>query len=484
MGFGVLRAIMDLFRGYFFGTGELNIPAARERVIREISSIMTDNVSSGVAAAGLGALLATRYGKLSNTFASFDSVELVRDLAQKSSDPKTFVQKLAQSINPKKAAQLEKPLQAVISGKLASGQAAESIAKTLGQKQFDVTLDKTRFVLPELLDDVGELVKGIGEKAAGKNWQQTALTETSRILKIKKLKLTCLAVGAVSTVAVPFINRWMTQRIDKIDYYPGEIGLKGPALNTPARNAGLQLSTTPIAFGNTATRTADSPFAQFKTARQTLTPANTAPQDKRGKREKLFPYVSRELKEGNITPLLLTLAPLPFAFGLFNTTARRFVNPFKKGFTRYLRNAYDFGKGFPFTTQQQMASLFALLISSRLAGSRSKNEFRERLVDSGLGWAVWILGTPILKKGVAALLEKRTGSQLLKTVGKQQVVKNRSEIERLMTGALKQKTLKQFIWLGAGSTIVSMITLGIIEPLIGILLTKKSAENAAAKLNA
>ncbi|MEB3029894.1 hypothetical protein VJI72_08895, partial [Parvimonas micra] len=74
----------------------------------------------------------------------------------------------------------------------------------------------------------------------------------------------------------------------------------------------------------------------------------------------------------------------------------------------------DFSKKLPFTGTQQMAAGFAVLITARLLGSRSDNEFRERLIDSFAGWGLWIFGTPLLKKGIAWLSDRSGKTQLLK----------------------------------------------------------------------
>src|SRR5437660_429996 len=54
-GFGVLRTTLDLFREYFYkhtegGKRGLNIPAARERIIREMGCIFTANFLGGILA--------------------------------------------------------------------------------------------------------------------------------------------------------------------------------------------------------------------------------------------------------------------------------------------------------------------------------------------------------------------------------------------------------------------------------------------------
>ena len=170
------------------------------------------------------------------------------------------------------------------------------------------------------------------------------------------------------------------------------------------------------------------------------------------------------------------LAPLGLAVGLFDTVTRRWNNPFRPGFAKKLRDLYDFGKGFPFTTQQQMASLFAALISARLLISRSDNEYRERLVDSGLGWAFWILGTPIIKRLAARWLDRAHGTHLIKSVDGRLELRTRAEIDRLLrhsvSSAAYRNTLQKHIWLGAVSNLVTLVLLGVVEPLIAIQWTK------------
>src|SRR5262249_50648058 len=63
IGFGVLRTTIDLFREYFYkktenGRRKLNIPAARERIIRETGCIFVANF--------LGGLLAYAGGEAAN----------------------------------------------------------------------------------------------------------------------------------------------------------------------------------------------------------------------------------------------------------------------------------------------------------------------------------------------------------------------------------------------------------------------------------
>ena len=486
VGFGFLRTGMDLFRNAIFGTTGLNFVAARERLFREGASIFTDNIVSGLAAYGIGAVADRKLGAFSNGFTDYPTMELFRDAAQNSPGEQAFIKALAARIRPGDA-QLQGQLRQGLTelwrnpamAASEKGQLAERLGKSLKQEGFDLTIGKEAFKLDALLDDLSlfsKQMRKLGQQesgnlagTAGQKWQAVANGTLKNTLRIKNWKLACVGIGLASTFAVPFINRWMTRRIDGIETYPGELGLRQ---NKPVAPAALR----PAFKGGAQSAVSRPGFAQFQAARAI---ASQSPTPAANPFAQACPYVNQSWQDGNKWPLLLAMLPLPFAAGLFDTVSRRFVNPFKKGFGKYLRNSFDFAKGAPFTTQPQMASMFALLITARLLCSRSGNEFRERLVDSGMGWVLWILGTPLIKKGIASVLDRRTGSQLLKSVNGKQVLRSRGEIQRFLTGAVRETTLKKSIWLGAGATVASMILLGIVEPLIGILWTKRNAERAA-----
>jgi hypothetical protein len=250
---------------------------------------------------------------------------------------------------------------------------------------------------------------------------------------------------------VPFVISAATRKYWGINYYPGEIGLRKH----------------PATAGN-------QPDAQKSFV------------------ERHFPYIAQTLKNGNPVPFVLSLLPLPFAMGVFNTVGRYWLKPWEAGFGKKLLRTFDFQKAKPFTAQQQMASVFALLITSRLWNSRSDNEFRERMVDSFLGWGLWILGTPLIKKGVAWASDRWGRTALLNEKG---ALRSREEIKHLLTSEtmvngktlgqqLLDKTYHRNIALGIGSTIATMLLLGIVEPWIGIRWTqvdekKKQAVEAA-----
>ncbi|MBK8190397.1 MAG: hypothetical protein IPK79_08100 [Vampirovibrionales bacterium] len=475
VGFGLLRTGFDLFRGAFFGQPEaINIPAARERLIREAGSIFTDNIVSGLAAFGLGWWLDRRHNAISNRFMSFGSLEFMRDLIRDHPDVESASRAMARLIagdQPDKAGAIADWLHPAPKHPAAMGasaeQAAEAIARTLGQREFDVSLNGRAFRLEDLVDDWRALNRHPSVAAAGaaKEWREAAEGLIARTLRNKRFKLGALGKGFALTIALTGFNNWLTRRVDHISYYPGEIGLVKTSTSQNGTSGHLR----------------QGPFAVFAHQRALLQQAEA-----RRSQQSWMPYVSSQWRHGQGTPLALALTPLALAVGLFDTVKRRWINPFKPGFLRTLRDLYDFGKGFPFTTQQQMASMFAALISARLLVSRSDNEYRERLVDSGLGWAFWILGTPVIKRFAAQWLDRRYGSHLLKRVGgpgeKRLELRTRAEIDLLVkpvvSSAVYRRTLQQHIWLGAASNLATLALLGILEPLLAIEWTKSRGASA------
>jgi hypothetical protein len=451
VGFGGLRTFMDLMRNRIYGGKQWDFASARERLMREALSVLTDNVASGVLAFGMGQVLDKTLGGFSNRFVSFPTVELFQQLSQHSPSPQAFVDKLARQLThqqPDKAAQASQLLQQHFARP--SDQTPRLVAQLLGQTHFDVTLpDKPVFKLPELLQDAEMFLRHV-KAQPGNQWQPQAQKALKRTLLSKHLKLTSLSAGFLLTFAVPYWIRAVTRKLDKQDTYPGERGIVQPRFSA---NGPANLS-------------AHRVFSTFAAANTSLTQHPTP-----NRQEQWFPYLTRSFNQGNPMPLLLSALPLLFTFGLFDTVKGRFRNPLAPGFARYLRNAYDFGKGFPFTTQQQMASMYAFLIASRLSSSRSGNEYRERMVDSFLGWSLWILGTPAIKRAVSRLIDRTQGTQLVKPDGS---LRARQEIEHLIKDG--GKTLSKHVWIGALSTLATIGLLGIVEPYLAILWTKRNVQ--------
>src|SRR5205814_804594 len=76
VGFGLLRTVMDLHRSKEYGDDSWNLPAAGERLFRETTSILTDNMLGGLVAAALGLAFDGRRRAFSNSFINYPTLEL------------------------------------------------------------------------------------------------------------------------------------------------------------------------------------------------------------------------------------------------------------------------------------------------------------------------------------------------------------------------------------------------------------------------
>jgi hypothetical protein len=481
VGFGVMRSAINLLRGVIYGTGGLAIPAALERLGSEAGSLFTDNILPGLVALGIGKHLDAKKGGYSNGWTDFKTIELFQEVARRSPGERAFLENLAEKLagepDPARKQACLKALKTVWKqpgpAKGAKNEfytrTAAQIAQDLGMESFDRKIGGHCFRLDNLLEDVGLLrdrMAEIPDAQVDSGWQRVVEGTLHKTRKIKNMKLLpAIAIGMAATYSFPPLLAWVSKQFFGMKYYPGDIGLKGqipsekPAQPTPI----------PAIFANNQV---------FRNLHEKQV-AQPEPKNLR--------YVREQLSQGKIGPLLLALSPLPFALGLFDTVRLKWRNPFKFGaFLRNLQQDYDFSKAKPFTTQPQMASMFALLITSRLMTARSDNEFRERLVDSGLGWVVWILATPFFKKHIASHFDKTRETMLLKEVAGRKLLRTRAEIEHLLpvrAGAeVARKTLAHHIWINAGSTVLTMILLGIIEPVLGILWSRHNSRKKEASM--
>lgn len=465
VGFGVLRTGMDLHRNKMYGDNSWNVPAAAERFFREISSILTDSVLGGVVAWGMGKAVFDRKNKaFSNEFIQYPSLELFQDIvnsgalksaktadeakgafskalaervvgdqASAKSDKLADIIKEAWSVDKPKQTDWEKgtswlranPNAGTFNGK------GKAFIKALDNKATDFdwkfntrgTGKPETFAVNELLDDVNRFGRSMGnawENKVANNWHDLAEKGLKRTLTAKNWAIPiALATGMGATFAMPFLSNFLTKKVYGIDYFPGETGLKK---NQPEQ---AKASDTNKSF-----------------------------------MERNFPYVSKATKDGNPLPLGIALLPLVAAAGIF-TANRSVMNPFAKGALNKFRKAFDFTKAAPFTSPQQMASMFALLITSRLLCSRSDNEYQERMLDSFAGWMFWILGTPLMKTAASKL----SGQEGLFKAGGG--LKSREAVEYF-----SKKALPANVRIGIGSTLATMGILGIGAPLAGIKLTQ------------
>jgi hypothetical protein len=450
VGFGLLRTGLDLRRNKMYGDDSLNVPAAAERFAREILSILTDCVLGGMVALGVGKAFDRKNQAFSSQFIQYPSLELFKDIASsqavldcpdkaqtafKEALAKRFLADAQQPI----PANITNAINAVWNQKLARdviNDKAKALVSTLNSKAEDFTVDvtvnrktskKASFAVNDLLDDVGRFSRAMGkawEKNASKNtitWQAMAEKAIGRTIIAKNWMIPIgLAAGMSATFISPFLLNGLTKKVFGIDYFPGETSLRKNQPNQALSN----------------------------------------PPAKKGFWEKHFPYVSEALKNGNPLPLGLALAPLLAAVGAFDTYKRRFINPIQGLREGTLKKLFDFSKKAPFTSQQQMAAMFALLITSRLLSSRSDNEYKERVLDSGVGWLAWIIGTPLLKQGISKL----AASELLTKEG---TLKSREAVE-----AFSRQALAKNVWVGIGSTLGTIGILGLGAPWAGIKLTQ------------
>jgi hypothetical protein len=480
MGFAFLRTGLDLMRGYINGSGGLNIPAGSERLVREGASIATDNILSGITAQWIGNRFFDKKGKgFSNGFSSYPVLELFQNLLDKRGihSESHFVDALAEHFAPSNDV-FRQGLQAAWQHDLSSmtkaqksetlAQQAKILAQQLKQTHFDL---EEGVQLPDLLDDLHLLKVHLIQKPSTllqkTKWRATAREAIQQTLRAKNWKLGAIALGLGTTALVPMMNVGLTKALFNINFYPGEIGLRDPQ----------QLSD-------------ESPPPIFRA---------------KSFASRYFPYITKQNEQGNALPLTFALLPLVFAFGLFDIAQRRWINVFAKNGFKALRNAFDFQKGWPYTSPQQMASMFALLISSRLLCARSDNEYRERMVDSFAGWGVWIFGTPLLKVALGRLLDKGLMPGVRETCLRQgKRLRTTTELDLLQTLWLQnEKSGKPFllegktitkemlhssrkagVWLSAFSMATTIIGLGVIEPLIGILWTKSREQNKQAQRKA
>lgn len=466
IGFGLLRTYIDLYRQRIMGKGstdehghqELNIPAARERLLRESLSILTDNVSGGVFAFTM-AMLANQAGSknLSQHFVSDKSLSLFKDIVASLpqdtlKNPKAFESSFLKQL----AVELELPEKSLIDAYKAwpekkfikdfDGQLAHLIKENKSNAESFNLQSKTKKInvtVHDVLDDSHSLIQRLNQdnvKHSSHSLNEKAKAILERSQRLNKLQYLGIVFALALTFGVPFAIQAMTRKLDGFANYPGDKGIH-PMVST--------------------NQTKDkSWFGQH------------------------FPYMSDAIHQHKATALLPVI-PLLFAFGLFDTQAlsrfafkEAFNAPWKKEFIPRLKEMYQFGKGFPFTTQQQMASCFAFLIFSRMMTARSDVEFRERSVDSLLGWSTWILGTPLLKRGISKVIEKQASN--IKLFNSAKGLRGYEEIKHFPlkgeTPLMAQKAMNTSRLINFASMLFSIATLGILEPVAAIKWTAHRAD--------
>lgn len=436
-----LRTAMDLFRPFFFKNPdthkrELNIPAARERVLMESLGALPDAVGIVAMLAGLAFDWGGR--GFSRSFASVETLDFFQNLAKeaKVTSEETFIESVAKQLdttNWQKVAEWLK--QGVRDPKQHADEAAIRIAKHLKQEHFDVKLLDNYFALPQLMKDISKLFETVGRKAYQGVWHEQAIQVIKRSVQSNWFRIPAgTAIGLALNIAAPhFIHRF-TAKHDNISDFPGEMGLR-----------------------------------KMKTEAQ-------ADQKPKTFLQKMFPYASQSFKKGNILPLLVSLIPLPLILGLVNPekiptagwkAARNKLGP---GYLKRLGSILQYSNHFPYSGAGQMAILYSVVLGGRMMTARNAVEFRERVIDGFLAWITWILATPLLNKKIAQHWDRTAGTQLTKNVGGEVLLKTRGEIEQLIKSP--GKTLNKFVWIKPISIVSTILLLGVVEPYLSIRLTE------------
>jgi hypothetical protein len=165
---------------------------------------------------------------------------------------------------------------------------------------------------------------------------------------------------------------------------------------TNASYASSQVPTFQTRFGQTPQASKEAPVQ----ASNTPTPKTHV---------KWFPYIRESLKQGNLTPALVSAG----FFGFLGAVAGRHFVTQKAGrlgldFAKGMKEFLSFERTFPFTTLRQMEFTYGALCGIRLMESRNDADFRETLLrDNLLGFPTLTWGTQWLRQGLSRLANKQ-----------------------------------------------------------------------------
>lgn len=375
-------------------------------------------------------------GDLAQWLASSKSDNLNKQLAQKS-----------------KALAMWQPLQnALHTEENITNRTAKKIVQALAphQTHFDITRTlpthkyKHTFAANEFVTDIHRLLTNTGGRyttpaKAPKRWAKHANTLLKKTQSFNRWGIP-LAYGAgfVLTVAVPILNKLLTKKVDNTKSYPG---IKGLMQLKPIDNE-------------------EQPWYK-----------------------RLMPFVTEQLKEKNPWPLIIGLLPLPLAFGMVNNAALRAGNwakvannPLTRGGARKLLRLFQFRKGFPFVSVQQLAALCATVASARNLTARDGLEMRERFVDTYAGWLLWIPIIPNIYRVIAKRLDKKHGTHMVKHKNTGGLMRSGGEIKQFFSKQAAGKTLSKLSTLDKRTFAIMVFMLGIVEPFIAIKWTEHQAK--------
>jgi hypothetical protein len=271
---------------------------------------------------------------------------------------------------------------------------------------------------------------------------------------LSKAPLLLFAIFGINLV-MPRLIQKNTQRVYGMSSYPGEAGL----LNDEGLTIQAQASKKP-------TEDATTPF----------------------------PFLSNSLKKGNVLPLLGAALMLPAALGIYRSGMGLKGMALPKGLSpkalkqygKEWLEAHAFSTSFPWASDQQQATTYANTLLSRIATARSPIEFRERLIDSLMSYGVAFEMNAVTdnkiahflangKKGLSKTIQKALGvnkADLFKPDGS---MRDLQEIYSLPDAKVRRDTLAIKTWQGWMATLLTTLTMGVIEPIASIFLTSKQA---------
>jgi hypothetical protein len=407
--------------------------------------------------------LAKKTFGLSKQHLSYESSDFIKHLLSqtKTQTPSAVINQLAHNLAPLQKQKVLELLKPFFSNATSSSEAtAFALAKLMNQQQLEWLHPKTGVHhLPKLLDETKGFVTSLKASSLSQPAKKMAQVAGKLLSDVSKLKgwsiPMVMGLGYAYNFFSPIIIHKATTKIDKIQDYPGEDGLRPLKMTFEGKNN------------------------------------NEHPSQKT-----LFPYLKHSLKDGNVLPLLISMMPLPLVLGFFNTQKiatlgwkKAWTQPFKAGFSqRYLR-LFQLSKGFPFATSQQISSIYAALIMSRIATARDGIEFRERTIDAFLGWSIWMLATPWLKTNFARWSDSSGKTKLLKAVGGLPALRSEQELLQLVKASPKviHESVRRLKMVNYGALGSTLVLLGLVEPYIAIKLTewqsKKQTHEARQAFN-
>jgi hypothetical protein len=475
-----------------------NIPAAVERVMREIGATASDVAIAGPLVAHLTHLYDARAQQFTGNFLDQGFMaycqQTAKQLAQQHppKDVESFLTHLYQQVaqdlgkgqppavqaeikqwlTPKQLRtymtpetnQLVKVFKNVFGGtktKFDMVEAERYLANTMN-KVGDHTLGHSTLGVDNIsavLNNLHKLQDKVTRQFSTSGLSMAEFAEKmSHSLSIRQKLPLVLGGIFIINLLMPHLIQKNTFNTFGIDSYPGEAGLMG---DSPNQSAG-----------------------------------NNAPKSK--SQHSAFGFISKSLNQGNIVPMLGLVVMLPAILGLYRPGKGLKLDLPKalnwqglKAYGQKWLKVHDFEAIFPWASEQQQATSYASTLMARMATARSPIEFRERLVDSVLSYtAAFELngvidnkiahflsqGSHPVAKGLRSLMGITSKPQLIKPASQGGGLRSLNEVFTLTDATVRRDTLAIKTWQAWAATIFTTLTMGVFEPILSIMLTSQQAK--------